>query len=92
MNDLVELSFRPKANAKGNQTPICTLSPVASEDELVQYMMHVRARLKLWQANHKDSLLGKNVLYGIKMACNMAFAVESLCKNINDTVVEKCSV
>ena len=83
MSDLVELSFRPKGNAKGNQTPICTLSPDASEDELVQYMMHVRARLKMWQAHHKESLLGKNVLYGIKTACNMAFAGESLCDSIN---------
>lgn len=91
MSDLIELSFRPKGNAKGNPTPICTLSPEASEDELVQYMMHVRARLKLWQANHRESLLGKNALYGIKAACNMAFAGESLCDSINDTVVEKCS-
>lgn len=91
MSDLVELSFRPKANAKGNPTPICTLSPEASEDELVQYMMHVRARLKMWQASHRESLLGKNVLYGIKAACNMALAGESLCGRINDTVAEKCS-
>lgn len=64
----------------------------ATEEEFAQYMVQLRTQVKRWQANHKDSLLGKNVLYGIKAACNMAFAGESLCDSVNDTVVEKCSV
>lgn len=64
----------------------------ATEEEFAQYMVQLRKQVKRWQANHKYSLLGKNVSYGIKAACNMAFAGESLCKNINDTVVEKCSI
>lgn len=63
----------------------------ATEEEFAQSMEQLRKQVKRWQANHKDSLVGKNVSYGIKAACNMAFAGESLCDSINDIVVEKCS-
>ena len=64
----------------------------ATEEEFAQYMVQLRKQVKRWQANHKDSLLGKNVSCGIKAACNMAFAGESLGDCINNTVVEKCAL
>lgn len=69
-----------------------TLSENATEEEFAQYMVQLRKQVKRWQANHKDSLLGKNVSYGIKAACNMAYAGESLCDNVNEVIVEKCSI
>lgn len=72
-------------------TPICILSPDAPESDLYQYLVHVRAQIKKWQALHRDSIAGKNILYGIKAACNMAYAGESLVDTINDIVVEKCA-
>jgi hypothetical protein len=69
-----------------------SLSEDATEADLAQYMVAVRKQVKRWQAKHKDSLLGKNVSYGIKAACNMAYAGESLGDCINDTVVEKCAL
>lgn len=74
-----------------NTNPL-TLSKDATEEEFAQYMVQLRKQVKRWQANHKDSLLGKNVSYGIKAACNMAYAGESLCDNINETIVEKCAL
>jgi hypothetical protein len=64
----------------------------ATEEEFAQSMVQLRKQVKRWQANHKDSLLGKNVSYGIKAACNMAYAGESLCENINEVIVEKCAI
>lgn len=64
----------------------------ATEEEFAQSMLQLRKQVKRWQAKHRDSLLGKNVSYGIKAACNMAFAGESLGDCINDTVVEKCAL
>jgi hypothetical protein len=75
-----------------NPASIGVLTEDASEADLSKYMMHVRQRLKRWQANHRDSLLGKNMLYGIKAALNMSFAGESLCENINEVIVEKCAI
>ncbi|MBR2305708.1 MAG: hypothetical protein IKA48_00605 [Fibrobacter sp.] len=68
------------------------ISEDATEEEFAQSMVQLRKQVKRWQANHKDSLLGKNVSYGIKAACNMTFAGESLGDCINDTVVEKCAL
>lgn len=64
----------------------------ATEEEFAQSMVQLRKQVKRWQANHKDSLLGKNVSYGIKAALNMSFAGESLCENINEVIVEKCAI
>ena len=64
----------------------------ATEEEFAQSMVQLRKQVKRWQANHKDSLLGKNVSYGIKAACNMAFAGESLGDCINEVIVEKCAI
>ena len=69
-----------------------TIPEDATEEEFAQSMVQLRKQVKRWQANHKDSLLGKNVSYGIKTACNMAFAGESLCDNINGIIVEKCAL
>ena len=69
-----------------------SLSEDATEADLAQYMVAVRKQVKRWQAKHKDSLLGENISYGIKAACNMAYSGESMSKNINDVVVEKCSL
>ena len=69
-----------------------TLSEDITEEEFAEVMVKVRQQVKRWQANHKDSLLGKNVSYGIKAACNMAFAGESLCDSIGEVIVEKCAL
>ena len=69
-----------------------TLSEDATEEEFAQFMVQLRKQVKHWQAKHKDSLLGKNVSYGIKAACNMAFAGESLCDSISEVIVEKCAL
>jgi hypothetical protein len=74
-----------------NPKPII-LPEDATEAEFAQSMLQLRKQVKRWQAKHRDSLLGKNVSYGIKAACNMAFAGESLGDCINDTVVERCSI
>jgi len=74
-----------------NSKPL-TIPEDATEEEFAQLMVQLRKQVKRWQANHRDSLLGKNVSYGIKAACNMASAGESLCDCINDTVVEKCAI
>lgn len=74
-----------------NSKPL-TIPEDATEEEFAQSMVQLRKQVKRWQANHRDSLLGKNVSYGIKAACNMASAGESLCDCINDTVVEKCAI
>ena len=63
-----------------------------TELELVARMMNLRTQLKQWQRNHKDSLLGKNLLYGIKAAVNMAASGELLaCDKINEVILEKCA-
>jgi hypothetical protein len=62
----------PALDTKKEPSPISILSDDASEEELTMYLFHVRDSLKQWQRNHKDSLLGKNAIFGIKAACNTA--------------------
>ena len=69
-----------------------TIPEDATEEEFAQSMVQLRKQVKRWQANHRDSLLGKNVSYGIKAACNMACAGESLGDSINGIIVEKCAL
>jgi hypothetical protein len=64
----------------------------ATEEEFAQSMVQLRKQVKRWLLEHKGSLLGENVSYGIKAACNMAYSGESLRDCINDTVVEKCAL
>jgi hypothetical protein len=68
------------------------LSADATEEEFAQFIVEVRQQVKRWQANHRGSLLGENVSYGIKAACNMAYAGESLGDSISEVIVEKCAL
>jgi len=67
------------------------LPPDVTEGELVVYLTGVRQKIKQWQSMHRGSLLGKNLVYGLKAAANMAAAGESLGDSINDIIVEKCA-
>lgn len=68
------------------------LPPDATEGELFVYLTGVRQKIKTWQSLHRESLLGKNLVYGLKAAANMAAAGESLVDSINDIIVEKCAM
>ena len=67
------------------------LPPDVTEGELYLYMKEVRQKIKKWQSLHRESLLGKNLAYGLKAAANMAAAGETLVDSINDIIVEKCA-
>lgn len=67
------------------------LPPDVTEGELFIYLTGVRQKIKKWQSLHRENLLGKNLLYGLKAAVNMTAAGESLVDSINDIIVEKCA-
>ena len=67
------------------------LPPDVTEGELYLYMKEVRQKIKKWQTMHRESLLGKNLVYGLKAAANMAYAGEPLDASINDIIVDKCA-
>jgi hypothetical protein len=84
------VAYYPKENVEGfkqEPKPACVLPDDASEEELTMYLFHVRSSIKQWQRNHKDSLLGKNAIFGIKAACNTAASGLELSNWVNSFAV-----